>query len=68
MAENILTFLFNNGLFNQIPIGSVSASFSMDAYSGETQTVLNFITDPRYYTPDANNNFTFLCDYNAPIG
>lgn len=38
------------------------------AYSGENNKILSFQSDPYYYHSDANNNFTFFCEYNAPIG
>lgn len=37
-------------------------------YSGECEVILTFTTDPYYYHSDANNNFSFFCDYNAPVG
>lgn len=45
-----------------------STVFSLDAYTGETQKVLTFTTDPYYYHSNANNNFAFFCEYNAPVG
>lgn len=39
-----------------------------DNYSGESQKVLDFIIDPYYYHSNPNNNFTFFCEYNAPVG
>lgn len=38
------------------------------AYSGENNKILSFQADPYYYHSDANNDFTFFCEYNAPIG
>ena len=38
------------------------------AYSGENNKILSFQADTYYYHSDANNDFTFFCEYNAPIG
>lgn len=42
--------------------------FSLTAYSGETSKFLDFKTDPYYYHSNPNNNFSFFCEYNAPVG
>lgn len=45
-----------------------STTLSLDAYAGEIGKVIDFKTDPCFYHPDANNDFTFFCEYNAPAG
>lgn len=45
-----------------------STTLSLDAYAGETNRFLTFTIDPYYYHSDANNNFAFFCEYNAPVG
>lgn len=41
---------------------------SSDARSGDRFDLITFTTDPYYYHSDANNNFSFFCDYVAPVG
>jgi hypothetical protein len=46
----------------------MSTLLTIDAYSGESNHFLSLKTDPKLYFPNANNNFIFNCDYNAPQG
>lgn len=45
-----------------------SVTLPIDIRTGETAKFLTITTDPYYYHSDANNNFTFFCEYNAPVG
>lgn len=45
-----------------------SVTLPIDIRTGETAKFLTFTTDPYYYHSDADNNFTFFCEYNAPVG
>lgn len=55
------------GLLNLSSL-QISPGLGSTAYSGERELVLTFTTDPYYYHSDANNNFSFFCEYVAPVG
>lgn len=59
-----------NTLLNTTPLNQSPSTDEIDVsgYSGERFELITFTTDPAFYYPNANNNFTFFCEYTAPIG
>lgn len=41
---------------------------SLDIYTGESGLSVTLKTDPYFYHPAGNNNFSFICEYNSPSG
>lgn len=41
---------------------------SLDIYTGESGLSVTLKTDPYFYHPAGNNNFSFFCEYNPPSG